>query len=228
MTRQILAFLMLLPAIGWAQGEFDGVESRFSADKLEWRTDDELAVLETEAWLGNDRNRLVVVASADVDDEGTEQWQADVLYARSIADGATLLLGGTRERSVGAERDWLMLSLRATAPLQIELEANLRSRGDLRSGEVVLVREVALSQRLSLLPELGFVAYSAANSTFGHGQGLAEMQLHLPLNLALHQQLTAYVALVWNRAFGVTADMVEADGDSRQNVQLALGVSFWW
>lgn len=219
---------LMLPAALWAGGEADPLIAMLSVDKLEWRADADLALIEGEAWLGKDIDKLLLTFDAEREDGGDEHWQGELLYSRAISPYFQFLAGASLERAGGAQQGGLILSLRGTAPYFIEVEANLRARGNQRAVELVLGRELLLTQHLLLEPELELGAYSNRDEAFGRGQGLAEASFHLPLKYAFRRELMAYVALVWTREFGATAAMADAEGEGRQDVQLALGLSFWW
>ena len=227
MKTWLLCILMTLTCGAWAGGHADPLIGMVNVDELEWLSEDDGGAISATAWLGKDLNKAVLEWDAQALGVADEQWQASLYYSRAISPFFDLLVGGYRERNDNVQRDWLALSLQGTAPYFIEVEATLRARGRERAAELTLSRELLITQRLHLEPELELALFNHRHAAWEQGQGLAELSVRLPLKYAFSRELSVYLALLHERKRGATAALARAEGEHQQETQVAVGLSFW-
>ena len=88
--------------------------------------------------------------------------------------------------------------------------------------------ELALTQRLMLVPDLEVNAHGENDEATGTGSGLSDMSLGVRLMYGLPGRVTPYVGVVWDHSFGNTADFAKAEGDGNESTRFKLGIQGWF
>lgn len=212
--------------------------AKLMIDRLEyaWGDDEDTVNWEANFWYGGDVNRLAIETEGeDVADggEGGEIESFDVLYSRMIAPYWAIQVGPGYQRTYGPgpdhERGSLAVALHGLAPYWFETDATLRlNEGGAVSAELEFEYEWLLSQRLILQPRFSTYISSEKEEAFGIGQGLNSAQIGLRLRYEIRREFAPYIGVYYNRQFGETADMSEAEGEDTSGTFVVAGVRIWF
>lgn len=199
-------------------------------DKLERRYRDDaqdLLAWEAQGVLASDYHKVALVTSGEylLDDEETESAEVQLLYRRMISDFFDAQIGLRHDVEPQPTRNYAVLGINGLAPQWFELDANLylSDRGDVSLG-VEAEYDWLLTQRLMLS---GIVESSVAftdDEAVGVGSGLNDIELGLRLGYELRREIRPYLGVVWERKFGQTGDLAEAEGEDREDIMLTAGV----
>lgn len=199
-----------------------------TVDELEgWRSDgDDALAWDLHAWIGGDIDRLWLRSEGEQRDGTTEHAELEVLYGRAISPwwtllaGARIARGGELAAAVGVE---------GLAPYKIEVEATayVGDGGDL-SARLELGYDTLFTQRLVLRSSVEFEARARGDAGNGLGAGLSNAEAGLRLRYELTRRFAPYVGLVHERAFGPTADLRRAAGESPADTRIVLGIHAWF
>lgn len=229
-TSYALALLMLAPS-AFAAGADDPVLTKVMIDQLEWREADGAnpLVLEADAWIGKDLNKLWFKADVERVSGDVEEANLQTLYSRAIAPYWDAQIGWRHDFKPSPSRDWLALGLKGVAPYFFEVDASafIGESGQAAvnlSGEY----EFMFTQRLVLSPEAEVTLYSKDEPNYSIGSGLSSMQAGLRLRYEIRREFAPYVGANWVKKFGGTADYARANGESTSDLQLVAGIRAWF
>ncbi|MGB0560457.1 MAG: copper resistance protein B [Spirulinaceae cyanobacterium] len=191
-------------------------------DSLNW---------EVTGWVGGDYTRWWLKTEGDVSvdaDEGGE-FEVQLLHSKLISPFFEFQAGLRYDREFGEtpERDRVfgVVGFQGLAPYFIETDAALfvSEAGDI-SARLTLERELLLSQRWVLQPELEVNLAAQTVEDFGIGSGLNDLSLGLRLRYDITRKFAPYVGVNWSRKFGDTADFARAEGEEVDNWALVGGL----
>ena len=184
---------------------------------------------EGSAWIGTDWNRVWLRSEGERLDGRTEAADLEVLYGRPVARWWDAVVGLKHDVAPGDARTWLALGVMGLAPQWFEVEATayLGESGDL-AASIAVEYEILLSNRLVLQPQLEATLYAQDDAPRGIGSGLATAGLGLRLRYEIDRRFAPYVGLVRERAFGNTAALRRAAGETTGDTQLTAGIRFWF
>ncbi|HPQ97304.1 MAG: copper resistance protein B [Thiothrix sp.] len=205
--------------------------SRVIIDRLEIINSDEgdkPVLLDAEAWFGKDLHKLWLKTEVKQVGSDTDEAQLQVLYSRAIAPYWDIQ-AGVRKDFKPVDREWATLGIKGVAPYFIDLDAALfvgeAGRTALSfSGE----RELMLSQKTALIPELGLNFFGQDDPEAGTGSGLSEAKLSLRLQHELRREFAPYIGVSWSKLFGGTADYAREAGETTEDTQVMLGIHAWF
>lgn len=216
-------------------------EAKFAqlmVDRLEYASGDDEDTLNWDMrfWWGGDYNRLEIETEGeDVQrgGEGGEVESLDLFYSRLIAPYWAARIGAGYQRAYGPgpdhERGSVAFSILGLAPYWFETEATVRlNEGGAVSAELELEYEWLLTQRLILQPRFATSYSSRKVEAFGIGQGLNQAQIGLRLRYEIRREFAPYIGVYYNRKFGETADMAEAEGEDTSGTFVVAGVRMWF
>jgi copper resistance protein B len=206
-------------------------------DELEFATspDARPVVFDGEAWYGGDFDRLWLKAAGEV---GTVAGSREVdlavqaLYSRAVTPFWNFQAGIRVDHATadgGETRPRLALGFEGLARYWFEVEAFVFVGGDGDvTGSLEASYDLLLGQRLILEPEVEIVVASEAIPEFGLGSGLTAGELGFRLRYEIRREFAPYVGWSWERAFGDTADLVEARGDDPTEGTFVVGLRWWY
>jgi copper resistance protein B len=217
----------VLPA--HASMEDDPVIYSIAVEELEWRdvsAGDALA-WDLQAWVGKDRDKLLLKSEGERVENDTEDFEAQLLYNRAIASFWDLQVGWRHDWQPVVERDWFALGVAGELPGFIHTEATA-FYGDGGRAALRLKGSYKLffTQRLSLQPQLEANWYSDDDRANGIGSGLASVEFGLRLHYAWRPNLQPYAGINWAVLSGTTGDLAEAEGESDSDLQALVGISW--
>lgn len=234
LSTALLAPLLLgLPALASAMEghEDDPLLAMLKIDRLEIAVDDSAdpLVLEADAWVGYDLNKLWLKTEVEREDGETEHADLELLYGRAISPYWDFQVGWRRDLQPTPRRDWFAVGIHGLAPYHFEVDATLYAGEAGRSAfDLSAEYELMFTQRLVLSPEieLGFNGYN--DPQVGAGSGLASVEMGLRLSYEIRREIAPYIGVSWSRQFGRTADFSRAEGGDVSENQVVIGIRAWY
>lgn len=194
---------------------------------LDGRDDHGLA-WEADAWWGGDTDKLWLQSEGERVD-GASEGRAELLWSHAVAAFWDSRLGLRQDFGSDPDRQWLAFGIAGTTPWWFDVQASAYLGPNGRSAARLEVeRELQLSQKLVLAPQLELDAYGKDDHARDIGSGLAEGRFGLRLRYEFTPQFAPYVGVEWTRGFGETASLAEYRGDARSDSRLVAGVRFWF
>lgn len=231
--KSIVAVMMFvgLSSAALAGGEDDPLLYKVMVDKLELRNANgpDALVLEADAWVGYDLNKLWIKTDVERVNGNTEEAELQFLYSRAVAPFWDFQVGWRHDIKPKPTRDYLALGFKGLAPYQFEVDAGLfiGESGQVNA-RVDAEYEYMLTQKLILSPEVAVNLYSQNDAEVGIGSGLSDMELGLRLRYEIRREIAPYIGVNWTRKFGRTADYAKAEGEGASDVQLVAGIRIWF
>jgi len=228
----LISLLSLLSPLTQAMGTDDPILGMVNIQQLETRGGSDGAnpwVLEADAWLGTDLNKLWLKADVEWVNGNAEESELQLLYSRAIAPYWDLQVGWRGDLRPNPKRHWLALGIHGVAPYHFETDAALFVG---KSGNVgarlTTEYEFMLTQRLRLIPEVSLNLYSKDDAEVGIGAGLSDINAGLRLGYDLSREFTPYIGVNYRRSFGNTADFLRDEGASTHDTQWVIGIRAWF
>ena len=212
--------------------EDDPIITKVMIDQLETRVTDgkDPLVLEADAWIGKDLNKLWFKADVEHVNSETEELEVQALYSRAIDPYWDVQIGLRHDaKPKAAKRDWLALGFKGIAPYWFEVDSALFIGDEGRIGlRLQAEYEIMLTQRWVLSPEAEVNFHSKDDEETGTGSGLSNSQLGLRLRYEVSREFAPYIGINWNKSYGKTADYARADGEETDDTQFVVGVRAWF
>jgi copper resistance protein B len=233
MMKKIIAGLM---AIGLTTPVFAGAEDdpllyKVMIEQLEYReaNGDNPFVLEGEAWIGKDLNKLWFKTEVESVDGDTEEAEVQFLYSRAIAPFWDLQVGWRHDIKPKPDRDWLALGFKGLSPYLFEVDAALfvGESGQINA-RLEAEYEYMFTQKLILSPEIEVNLYSKDDEDVGVGSGLSDMEFGLRLRYEVRREFAPYIGINWTKKFGQTADFARDEGEDTSDTQIVIGIRGWF
>ncbi len=227
----LLVAAFSLPLNAHAAGGDDPLLIKFQVDRLERRdsSDQTLTAWEIDAWVGKDLNKLWIKSRGERASGETTDNEIDLLYSRAVSPFWDLQLGLRHQFDPNPSQDWVGLGFKGEAPYLIESDISLFVNEDnLAELRMEFEYEYMLSRKWVLLPTLDASFFSDDDATRGIGSGLSTMELGLRLAWEMRRDFSIYAGVNLEKAFGNTADLLEAAGEDDSETQWVAGVGFWF
>jgi len=234
MRKCIVFFLsiLLFPGILYAGGmDDDPLLTMLVVDQLEIReTDgDNPLVWDAEGWVGKDLHKLWIKTDGEYVDGKVEEMELQLLYSRAMAPFWDLQLGWRRDIRPTPERDWIAFGLKGLAPYYFDIDAALFVGESGRTAARLQAEyEFMLTQKLILVPEVELNLHGKDDSDTGTGSGLSDIEAGIRLRYEVRREFAPYIGLNWTRLYGNTADFAREEGEDVDDLQMVLGVRFWF
>ncbi|MCP5303849.1 MAG: copper resistance protein B [Chromatiaceae bacterium] len=226
-----MAALVLLPALTQAAGNDDPILAKVMINQLEIRSTNgpDPRVLEAQAWIGRDLNKLWLKADVEHVDGKTEEAEVQALYSRAVAPYWDLQVGWRHDIRPKPDRDWLAIGLEGLAPYWFEIDAAafIGESGQV-GARLEAEYEWMFTQRWVLSPEMKIDLHTKNDEATGTGSGLSDLELGLRLRYEIRREFAPYIGVNWTRKFGNTADFARAEGEDTNDVQFVAGVRAWF
>lgn len=202
------------------------------ADRFELQsTDDEDALVwDAQGWIGGDINKLFVKTEGDYsfDESQVEDAEIQALWSRAVSTYWDVQ-AGLRYDIEPEGRAHAVAGVQGLAPYLFEVDAAafLSEEGDL-TARTEVEYELLFTQRLILQPriEANFSAQDIPERELG--TGLTDLDAGLRLRYEIKREFAPYVGFSWHRAFGDTADFIEASGGDKQSTAFVVGIRAWY
>lgn len=193
--------------------------------------DDESWLWDVQGWTGGDINRFWWKSEGEGDFGGDlEEAELQALYSRAVTPFWDVQAGVRQDfRPDGEDATHLVLGLQGLAPhwWEIDAAAFLSTEGDL-TARVEAEYDQRITQRLILQPRLEIAASASDIPELEIGSGLSSVEAGLRLLYEFRKEFAPYVGVEWSRAFGDTADYIEARGGEADDTRLVVGLKAWF
>jgi len=214
----------------FAGAKDDPLLTMVNIDQLEKRNGDEDPfVLEAQAWIGYDLDKIWLKTEAERVDGENESLELQLLYSKAISPFWNIQFGARRDFKPEPERNWGVIGFQGVAPYYAEVDAALfigeSGRTSLR---IEAEYELMLTQRLVLIPEIELNFFGETDDETETGSGLSNSEIGLRLAYEIHREFSPYIGVNWERKYGATANFAKDDGESTNDRQFVIGVSAWF
>jgi copper resistance protein B len=182
---------------------------------------------EATAWVGNDWNRLWLRSEGEREGGRTESADLEVLYGRPVAPWWDMVAGIRHDVRPGPSQTWLALGVVGLAPYKFEVSATAYlGESGRAAARIEAEYELLLTNRWILQPLVEVELHGKADPARGVGSGLGTIEAGARLRYEFSRRFAPYVGLVWERAFGDTADFRSSEGEHVDDTRLVAGVRF--
>lgn len=184
---------------------------------------------EGQGWIGTDRNRLWLRSEGERADGRTEAADLEVLYGRSIAPWWDLVAGVRHDFKPGDSQSFAAIGVQGLAPQKFEVEATayVGERGQ-TAARLEAEYELLLTNRLILQPLVEVNLFGKDDPARGIGSGLSTAEAGLRLRYEFTRQFAPYIGVVYERAFGSTADLRRAESEDINDTRVVAGFRIWF
>lgn len=201
-------------------------------DRLEYGDSDEgnTQLWDAQGWFGGDIHKLWFKTEGEgPTGETPESAEVQALYSRTISPFWDLQAGVRFDERPNPSTGFAVLGVQGLAPYWFEVDANLfaRDSGDVRF-RLEAEYDLLLTQFLILQPR--FEASAAADDVpdYGLASGLNSTEMGLRLRYEIRREFAPYVGVRYERLYGDTRDIAEAEGESGTATSLVLGLRAWF
>ena len=200
-------------------------------EEFEWRdtADGDALAWRGEIWLGKDRDKALLKTRGETSSDATEEFELQLVYSRAVSRYWDLQLGWRGDFQPVEQRDWFAFGVQGLAPgfIETELTAFVGESGR-TSARARGAYEMLLTNRLVLEPELELNWYGKDDVVNGVGSGFSNLEAGLRLRYLIRRELSPYIGLSWEKAFGDTRRYIEAEGGKSSDLQVLAGLRFWF
>lgn len=197
---------------------------RLELDAGENSHNEAVANWDVDGWLGGDTNKLWLKSEGEVVDQQTARSEIWALYSYNAATFWDVQ-AGVRYDDRPHDETYLVLGVTGLAPYFFETQAHAFVTAD---GDVGFrLREendFLLTQKWVLQPFLEMNAYAQESKKLEVGSGLADATVGLQLRYEITRKFAPYIELSYERAFGETADYVQARGEAERGSSVTAGL----
>lgn len=186
-------------------------------------------VLEAQAWLGKDLNKIWFKVDVERVDSETEEAEIQTLYSRAVSAFWDLQAGWRHDSKPEPGRDWAVIGVQGLAPYFFELDAAIFIGDKGRTAARLEAEyEVLFTQRLILTPEIKINVHGKNDVATGVGSGLSDVEFGLRLRYEIRREFAPYIGINWERAYGNTADFAREEGHDVSETNLVIGIRAWF
>lgn len=184
---------------------------------------------EGQGWIGQDINRLWWRTEGERVDGVTEAANVEALFGHSVAPWWDWVVGVRQDFKPGDAQTFVAFGLQGLAPQRFELSLT----GYVGTGGQTAVRfeteyDLLFTNRVILQPLLDVSLYGKNDAARGVGSGLATAEVGLRLRYEVTRRFAPYIGVVYEHAFGNTADLRRAAQQDVSDVRAVAGVRFWF
>lgn len=196
-----------------------------SEDVIEWDID---------VWSGRDLSKFWVKSSGEYVDSELENANIEFVYSHAVSAYWDQQFGVRHDVKPNPDditRNWVSYGFIGTAPYFVSVDARVFV-GEESSSQLLieLERELMITQKWVLTPELDIIVNGRTNELFGEGAGLAEIEFSLRLGYERNgnRKFQPFVGLTASQRFGTTRSLARANGLSSGQIELTLGIHSWF
>jgi copper resistance protein B len=211
--------------------EDDPVIGKLMIDQFETRITegDNPLVLEAQAWIGKDLNKLWLKVDSEWVDKKNEELEVQALYSRAIDPYWDFQIGWRFDSKPSPSKNWFAIGFQGLAPYWYEVDSALfiGESGQLNL-RLAAEYEWMFTQQLVLSPEVEANFYSKKDENHGIGSGLSDTQIGLRLRYEIKREFAPYIGVNWTQKYGKSADYARAEGEDSGDVQFVVGIRAWF
>lgn len=199
-------------------------------DQLETRSGDEDPhVLEAQAWLGYDLNKLWIKTEVERVNGTNESAELQLLYGRAIAPFWDFQIGLRRDVDPQPERNWAVVGFQGLSPYYFEIDSALFIGESGRSAfRFEAEYEQMITQRLVLIPEMELNFFGQTDLETDTGSGLASSEVGLRLAYEIRREFAPYIGVNWEAKHGETKRLAIEEGENTEDTQFVVGFQAWF
>lgn len=218
------------PSMVHASGD-NAIHSYTLLNRLEaWNADPGTgAAWEGEGWIGTDLDRFWWRTEGERADGRTETADLELLYGRSVSTWWDVVGGVRHDFKPGDSQDFAAIGLQGLAPQKFEVQATayLGERGQ-TAARFEADYELLFTNRLILQPRVEVNAWGKNDPARGIGSGLSTGEVGLRLRYEFTRKFAPYIGMVYERAFGNTADLRRDASESTSDTRVVVGLRTWF
>lgn len=187
------------------------------------------AVIGAEVEIGAGLDRFWWRSEGERIDGHTESAHLELLYGRSVSAWWDVVAGIRHDFAPGDAQNFAAFGVQGLAPQKFEVSAMVYAgeRGQ-TAGRLEVEYELLLTNRLVLQPRVEAEFHGRDDPARGIGTGLGTAEIGLRLRYEFARRFAPYIGLVRERAFGSTADLRRARGESVDDTRVVLGLRSWF
>lgn len=208
------------------------IHSYWLLDRLEtWDGDEEGTGVgwEALAWIGTDLDRVWLRSEGERVDGTTESADVEVLYGRAIARWWDLVAGVRHDFGEGPSQTFAAFGVMGLAPYMFEVDATAYLGESGQTGLALEAEyETLFTNRLIGQWLVEAEAWGQDDPERGIGDGLSTLEAGFRLRYEFHRQFAPYIGVVWERAYGGTADYRREQLDDIEDTRVVAGVRIWF
>lgn len=226
--RQFIATLLIMLIATTTQAA-DSIYTFVQADRLEYQETSSAWVWDIQGWIGGDYHKLFVKLDGAAEDGGDNENELQLLYSRAVSAYFDLQLGVRHDFGTDPSRTHAVIGLQGLAPqwFEIDLAGFVSEDGDL-SASLQVEYDLLITQQLIIQPAFEMTIAAQDNRELGLGKGLQTTELDLRLRYEIRREIAPYIGLSWQKAYGNTADFVQAAGEDDSFVTWLAGLRLWF
>ena len=188
-------------------------------DSLTWDID---------LWVGKDLHKFWIKSEGERAGGETKNAELQMLYSRAVTPFWDFQIGWRKDWRPKPQRNHLVLGFEGLAPYFLEVDTALFiGEGNQLSFRIDIDRELLLTQKIILEPEIELNFHSRNDPSIGIGSGLSDIEIGLRLHYGINRQFSPYVGVSWEKKLDNTAKYARAEGENTDNTQWLIGVSAW-
>lgn len=199
-------------------------------DHLEYRNKEgeDSGAIEADFWAGRDLNKLWFKVKGEKEPEH-QSLEVQALYSKALAPYWDLQIGLRQDFEPEPERSWAVLAVQGLAPYFFEVDAALFVGESGRTAmRLEAEYEILLSQQLILSPAIELDFRGEDDPELHIGSGLVTAEAGLRLRYEIRREFAPYLGISWEKSFGDTADLLEAEGEDSSETQWLVGLKAWF
>lgn len=200
-------------------------------DRLEtWNADAGTGVgWEASAWIGTDLDRVWLRSEGDRVGDRTGIADIEVLYGRSVSRWWDVVAGIRHEFGEGPSQTYAAIGVIGLAPYKFEIDATAYvGQSGQTAARIEAEYDTLLSNRLILQWQAEVEFHGRTDELRGIGSGLGTFEAGLRLRYEITRRFAPFVGVVWERAFGRTADFRRAALEDINDTRFVAGVRIWF
>lgn len=202
---------------------------KVTLERLEWQPGEDAFGWDANAWYGGDINKVWLEAEGERVGGDTHESRLELSWDRIVSRWWSLRAGLRHDGGTGPARDWLAVGVAGLAPGFIEVETSVYyGEGGRSALRLATQRDLLLTQRLVLQPELELAAYGRDDPEKLIGAGLSDLKLGVRLRYEFRREVAPYLGVRWVSHFGDSADFRRAAGEDADEWQWLAGVRAWF
>lgn len=184
---------------------------------------------EATGWIGGDVNRLWLRSEGERENGKTESADLDLLYGRAISPWWDVVAGVRQDFKPGESQTFAAIGVQGLAPKKFEVSAMayIGERGQ-TAARFEAEYELLLTNRWVLQPLVEVELFGKDDPARHVGSGLSTAEVGLRLRYEITRQFAPYVGVVYERAFGGTADYRRAHSEKADETRLVVGLRAWF
>ena len=219
------------PAVAGHAAHDSGVFGFAQLSRFEgWNADEGTGLLwDGQGWIGGDLDKLWLRTEGERVDDTTQAADVELLYGRAVARWWDVVAGVRHDFDPGPSRTWVAIGIVGLAPQKVEVETTVYLGESGRAAAQLEVEyEMLLTNRLILQPLFELNVSSKDDLERGFGSGVTTAEASLRLRYEITRQFAPYLGLVYERAYGETADFRRTEGEDVDDTRVVGGLRLWF